>query len=80
MVEGANISKIKAIINKTNGKVQKKNPRCLTSLTSAIVDITVNKPICVELFKDVKELGRIMLRVGGVTVAAGLVTELYHET
>jgi elongation factor 1 alpha-like protein len=29
-----------------------------------------------ELYRDIKELGRFMLRVGGITVAAGLVTQV----
>lgn len=50
--------------------------RCLTKNTSAIVEIEVNKPICIELFKDFKALGRFMLRYGGATIAAGLVTSI----
>lgn len=76
LIEAANISKIKAQLHKSTGEVIKKKPRCLGSYSNAIVEIVVNKPICIELFRDVKELGRFMLRVAGTTVAAGLVTEL----
>ncbi|XP_044731419.1 HBS1-like protein isoform X2 [Chrysoperla carnea] len=76
LIEAANITKIKAQLHKSTGEVIKKKPRCLGSYSNAIVEIVVNKPICIELFRDVKELGRFMLRVAGTTVAAGLVTEL----
>lgn len=32
-----------------------------------------DRPVCVELYKDNKELGRFMLRSGGHTIAAGLI-------
>jgi translation elongation factor EF-1alpha len=31
-----------------------------------------------ELYRDIKELGRFMLRVRGITVAAGLVTQVWR--
>ena len=38
--------------------------------------IQTSKPVCVELYKDYKDLGRFMLRYGGETIAAGVVTEV----
>ena len=43
---------------------------------SAIVEIKINKPLCLELFQNYRELGRFMLRYSGTTVAAGLITEV----
>lgn len=74
LVEAANIVKLKASINKSTGEVIKKKPRCLGNNSVALVEIEVSRPICLEVFKNIKELGRVMLRVAGVTVAAGLVT------
>lgn len=74
LVEAANIVKLKASINKSTGEVIKKKPRCLGNNSVALVEIEVSRPICLEVYKDIKELGRVMLRVSGVTVAAGLVT------
>lgn len=54
----------------------KKNPRCLVKNTTAIVTIETSRPICVELYKDVREFGRFMLRDSGVTVAAGLIVNV----
>lgn len=76
LVESANIVKLKALLNKSSGEVVKKKPRCLGNNSVAVVEIEVCRPICIEKYKDVKELGRVMLRVGGVTIAAGLVTDI----
>ncbi|KAM3958272.1 translation elongation factor EF-1alpha (GTPase) HBS1 [Aphomia sociella] len=78
LVESANIVKLKALLNKSTGEPLKKKPRCLGNNSVAVVDIEVCRPICIERYKDVKELGRVMLRVSGVTIAAGLVTDIYN--
>lgn len=46
--------------------------------SSAIVEIEVDRPVCLELYSNFKDLGRFMLRSSGTTVAAGLVTEVEH--
>ncbi|XP_038209149.1 HBS1-like protein [Zerene cesonia] len=79
LVESAHISKLKALLNKSTGELMKKKPRCLGNNSVALVEIEVCRPICMERYKDVKELGRVMLRVAGVTIAAGLVTEIYTD-
>ena len=43
---------------------------------SAIVEIKINKPICVETFQNYRELGRFMLRYKDTTIAAGLINEV----
>jgi len=50
--------------------------RCLVKNTSAVVEIEVDRPICLELYSSCKDLGRFMLRSSGSTIAAGLVTEV----
>ena len=50
--------------------------RCLVKNTSAVVEIEVDRPICLELYASCKDLGRFMLRSSGSTIAAGLVTEV----
>ncbi|CAF4915029.1 unnamed protein product [Pieris macdunnoughi] len=79
LIESAHIRKLKALLNKSTGEMIKKKPRCLGNNSVAVVDIEVCRPICIERYKDVKELGRVMLRVSGVTIAAGLVTEIYTD-
>ncbi|KAF9148271.1 HBS1-like protein [Linnemannia schmuckeri] len=71
------ISKLVATIDKGTGEVVKKNPRHLGKNTTAMVEIRLNgRAIPLETFKDSKELGRVMLRKGGETVAAGIVTKI----
>ena len=50
--------------------------RCLTKNSNAVIELSLGRTVCVELYKDYKELGRIMLRYAGITIAAGLVTEV----
>lgn len=76
LIEPATIVKLKAQLHKGTGEVIKKNPRCLGNNSCALVEIEFTRPICMERFSDFKDLGRIMLRVGGVTIAAGLVTDI----
>ena len=50
-------------------------PRCLTKHMTAVVQVEVTRPVCVEVYGECKELGRFMLRNSGSTVAAGVVTK-----
>jgi elongation factor 1 alpha-like protein len=76
MNEAAIVKKLISQIDKSSGEVIKEKPRFLTKGMSAIVEIKINKPICVELYQNFRELGRFMLRFNGNTIAAGLVTEI----
>lgn len=76
MSEQAFVKKLISQLHRSTGQVVKKKPRCLTKNSSAVVEIEVMKPICLEVYKDFKELGRFMLRSSGSTIAAGLVTEI----
>jgi len=76
--EPASIVKLVATIDKATGEIIKRNPRHLSKGATATVRIKLeNRPIPLETFKDNKDLGRIMLRKGGETVAAGVVTQVY---
>eukprot|EP00092_Neocalanus_flemingeri_P029016 GFUD01031501.1.p1 GENE.GFUD01031501.1~~GFUD01031501.1.p1 ORF type:complete len:732 (+),score=222.72 GFUD01031501.1:75-2270(+) len=74
--EQATIKKLVSLLNKSNGEVVKAKPRCLTGNQSAVVEIIISRPIPLELYKSNRELGRFMLRTGGHTIAAGMVTEI----
>lgn len=76
LIEPATIVKLKAQLHKGTGEIIKKNPRCLGNNSCALVEIEFQRPICMEKYSDFKELGRVMLRVNGVTIAAGLCTEI----
>ena len=48
---------------------------CLTKQMTAVVQVEVTRPVCVEVYSDCKELGRLMLHNSGNTVAAGVVSK-----
>ncbi|XP_070556539.1 uncharacterized protein [Ptychodera flava] len=74
--EPATIKKLISLLNKSTGEVIKKKPRCLVKQSNATICIETARPVCVELYKDYKDLGRFMLRSGGSTIAAGVITEI----
>ncbi|CAK9803564.1 Protein HBS1 [Anthophora plagiata] len=76
LVQPAVITKLVAQLHRTTGETVKKKPRCLPKNSSAIIEITTQNPVCMELYKDIKQLGRVMLRVEGTTIAAGLITKI----
>ena len=72
----ASIKKLVSQINKNNGDVIKSRPRFLPKNSSGIIELEVQRPISIETHTNHRDLGRIMIRSNGVTIAAGLVTEL----
>lgn len=74
--EQAVIRKIVSQLHKSTGQVVKNKPRCLVKNSSGIVEIEVQRPVCLELYKDYKDLGRFMIRSNGTTIAAGLITKI----
>ncbi|KAI6151762.1 P-loop containing nucleoside triphosphate hydrolase protein [Pisolithus tinctorius] len=79
----ATLSKLVATIDRASGSVVKKNPRqVFPHCTSAEVEITLRggtlstpsvtgRPIPLEPFSVNKDMGRILVRRGGETIAAG---------
>lgn len=63
LVEAAVIVKLKSQLHKGTGEIIKKNPRCLSNNSCALVEIEVSRPICIEKYANFKELGRVMLRL-----------------
>ncbi|KAL3867651.1 hypothetical protein ACJMK2_040522 [Sinanodonta woodiana] len=76
LTEPAIVKRLVSQLNKSSGEVIKTRPKCLTKNTSAVIEIEFERPICLELFKDNKDLGRFMLRNSGHTIAAGLIEEV----
>ena len=60
-------------LNPSNGEVLKSKPRCLPSNTTAVVELTFDRPVCLETMQASKALGRVTLRHNGATVGAGIV-------
>ncbi|KAK9338875.1 hypothetical protein LIPSTDRAFT_140341 [Lipomyces starkeyi NRRL Y-11557] len=75
--EAARISRLTAVVDKSTGKITKNKPRHLISGQTAIVELEVmGSSFPMETFKASKDLGRIVLRQDGITVAAGIVEEI----
>ncbi|KAF8529943.1 EF Tu GTP binding domain-containing protein [Gautieria morchelliformis] len=83
----ATLSRLIATLDRATSVVLKPNPRVLAKLASAKVEVTLRgntingpsaqvSPIPLETFKTNKEMGRVLLRRGGETIAAGIVIEL----
>lgn len=75
--EQGKISRLLEELDRTTGELKRQNPRILTRNSSGVVEITLQRQICCELYADVKELGRFMLRQNGVTIAAGIITKIF---
>lgn len=45
--------------------------------STAVIELTTTRPVCLELHSRYKQLGKFTLREGGQTIAAGFVTELF---
>lgn len=79
----ANITRLIATTDRA-GNIVKANPRVLQKGTTAIVELTLrpptgsSRPACIplETAAENKEMGRVLLRRGGETIAAGVVSEL----
>uniref|UniRef100_A0A8C5KSY8 HBS1-like protein n=1 Tax=Jaculus jaculus TaxID=51337 RepID=A0A8C5KSY8_JACJA len=76
VTEPAVIKRLISVLHKSTGEVTKKKPKLLTKGQNALVELQTQRPVALELYKDFRELGRFMLRYGGSTVAAGVVTEV----
>ncbi|HEY6238011.1 MAG TPA: translation elongation factor EF-1 subunit alpha [Thermoplasmata archaeon] len=58
------------------GQVAEENPQTLKTGDAAVVRITPKRPIVLERYKDIPQLGRFAVRDMGQTVAAGVVDEI----
>lgn len=70
------VSELIAILDMKTGAVLKSKPRVLSRGATAKVRITLNAPLAIDTFANNRDLGRILLRMHGETVAAGIVQEL----
>nr|CAB3503997.1 unnamed protein product [Digitaria exilis] len=75
----ASLVKILSLLDQKTGKASKKMPRLLTARQAAIVEVKLDKEVCVEEFSSLKALGRVFLRSRGITVAVGVVTGILDQ-
>ncbi|KAJ1040674.1 hypothetical protein NDA11_000192 [Ustilago hordei] len=81
----ATLTELVSILDKTTGGISKKKPRVLTKGCTAMVRVTVkaggmagqSKGIPLEDAKTNKEMARVLMRMNGETVAAGIVVEAH---
>ncbi|CAF4991604.1 unnamed protein product [Rotaria sp. Silwood1] len=76
MQEQGKITNLIEELDRSTGELKRNNPRLLTKNSSGVIEITLQRQICCELYSDVKELGRFMLRQSGLTMAAGIITKI----
>lgn len=76
--DAATISRLVEVIEKRPMDEARKprRPRCLTKNQSAIVEITASRPLCIQPYAQVRQLGRFVLREKGATVALGIILDL----
>jgi elongation factor 1 alpha-like protein len=75
----AYVSKLLSTVDRSTGQVVKKSPRVLTKGVSAEIQITLRSSggsgkaysVPLETFATNKEMGRVLIRRGGETIAAG---------
>ncbi|XP_076804902.1 HBS1-like protein [Clavelina lepadiformis] len=74
--EPAVIRRIHSQLHKSTGEVIAKKPKVLLKGHNALVEVEVTRPVCLEEYAALKELGRFTLRYGGSTIAACVVMKL----
>ncbi|KAG9439125.1 hypothetical protein H6P81_019290 [Aristolochia fimbriata] len=73
------VVKILSVLDPKTGKPSKRAPRCLLAKQSAVIMVTLDRPVCVEPFSDCRGLGRAFLRASGKTVAVGIVNKIVED-
>lgn len=72
----ASICRLVSQLSKSTGEVIRKKPRALAKNSTGVIDIAFERPVCMDTFANDKDIGRVTLRMQGVTVAAGVVLEI----
>jgi len=70
------IKKLEKLIDKTNGQLIKKNPKCVKSNECALIEITTEEMLCLELFSNLKNYGRVAIREKFKTMAVGMIVKI----
>lgn len=68
------IHQLVASLDKKNGKILRRKPRCIPRNSAGEIVIRTRKPICIDRFRDNQRLGRISIRRGDETVGVGIVS------
>jgi translation elongation factor TU len=65
--------KLLSLQDRATGEIIKPHPRVVPKSSTATIEFKTEHAICMEAFKDAKNLGRITLRKNGDTIGAGIV-------
>jgi elongation factor 1 alpha-like protein len=74
----ATVTELIAQVDTLTGDVLKANPRCITREQSAVLRVKTSKNVCVEPAEVSPTLSKIALRMGGKTMALGVVTAVWR--
>ena len=77
--EAGRLSRLISLLHPKSGQVMRARPRALAKGATALVEVSLNRPLCMEVYGDFRALGRIALRDAGRTLAVGVVTALLEE-
>lgn len=79
--ETAIVARFIGLVDRAKGEpiASARPPRVLNKGCCADVEIRLEKSICLELYKDFRELGRFTLRHAGQSVASGTVMKLFLD-
>jgi len=72
-------TELKAKVDKRTGVSIEDNPDCLKTGESGLVLMKPEKPFCCEVFAEFPPLGRFAVRDMKMTVAVGVIKEVYHK-
>ncbi|MDY6865658.1 MAG: translation elongation factor EF-1 subunit alpha [Halobacteriota archaeon] len=70
------IVEIKKKLDPATGGVKEENPDFIKSGDAAIVQIKPTRPLVIEKYKEIPQLGRFAIRDMGTTIAAGMVIDI----
>jgi len=70
------IMEIKKKLDPATGGVKEENPDFIKSGDAAIVQIKPTRPLVIEKYKELPQLGRFAIRDMGTTIAAGMVIDI----
>lgn len=68
------VSQLVCMVDKQGQRSAGPGPRALAPGMSAVAVLEVQRSVCVELFSECRPMGRVVLRVAGQTIAAGVIT------
>jgi elongation factor 1-alpha len=71
---------LKAKLDPKSGSVQEENPSFLKTGDAALVEIRPTKPMVIEIFKDIPQMGRFAVRDMGQTVAVGVCVAIHKAS